>query len=263
MMQSHEDGHEGVPVWRLLKTGHSNAFYNMALDEAILEARGDDRVPPTLRLYGWSPPAVSIGYFQKVSEDVRVQACDDLGIDIVRRITGGGAVLHDKEVTYSLIASETGDSIPLGLEESYRMICTGIREGLKSLGFDTDLSGNDIVVGSNKISGNAQKRSSGVVLQHGSIFLDADRERMLSVLNLEREKMNRGNTCMLKGRMTSLREISGKSYDFQVVSDHLLRGFGLALGVRFRNERPSKEEVDRAMELARAKYASPEWNGRR
>jgi lipoate-protein ligase A len=235
----------------------------MALDEAIMEARRDGIALPTLRLYGWCPPAVSIGYFQRLSEEVHVQSCEDSGIDIVRRITGGGAVLHDNEVTYSVVASEEDDSIPLGLEDSYRLICAGIHEGLRTLGIETDISGNDIVVGSGKISGNAQKRSSGVVLQHGSVFLDADSERMLSVLNLEREKRNRGNTCMLKERMTSLKDISGGKVDFQTVSEHLIRGFGRALGVTFSREEPSKEEADRALDLVRTKYASPEWNGRR
>lgn len=264
MTQTRDENTEtGKPIWRLLETGHEDAFHNMALDEAILEARRDGRVRPTLRLYGWSPPAVSIGYFQRLDEEVHTQTCKDLGIDVVRRITGGGAVLHDKEVTYSVIASETDDSIPRGMLESYKLICAGIIEGLRSLGTEASLSGNDIVVGSEKVSGNAQNRRSGVILQHGSIFLDADYETMFSVLNVTKEQMNRGDTCMLRGRMTSLRELRGKGPDFRTVSSHLAKGFEHALGIEFSSAEPTKEETERAESLARTKYSTPEWNGRR
>ncbi|MCJ2670612.1 MAG: lipoate--protein ligase family protein [Candidatus Thermoplasmatota archaeon] len=251
------------PIWRLLETGHADAFHNMALDEAVLEARRDGRVRPTLRLYGWSPPAVSIGYFQRLDGEVHTQRCEDLGIDVVRRITGGGAVLHDKEVTYSVIASETDDSIPRGMLESYRLICAGIIVGLRSLGIEAGLSGNDIVVGSEKVSGNAQNRKWGVILQHGSIFLDADYGTMFSVLNVASEQVNRGKTCMLRGRMTSMRELGGKDLDFRTVSSHLVKGFEQALGIAFSSEEPTKEEMERAKSLARTKYSTPEWNGRR
>ncbi len=253
----------GKTTWRLLETGHADAFHNMALDEAILEARRDGRVRPTLRLYGWRPPAVSIGYFQRLDEEVHTRTCGDLGIDVVRRITGGGAVLHDKEVTYSVIASETDDSIPGGMLESYKLICAGIIEGLRSLGIEAGLSGNDVVVGSEKVSGNAQNRRWGVILQHGSIFLDADYETMFIVLNVAREEKNRGNTCMLRGRMTSLRELGGKDLDFQTVSSHLVKGFEQALGIEFSSEEPTGEEMERAKSLGRTKYSTPEWNGRR
>ena len=256
------DSHRGGSRWRLLETGPSEAFYNMALDEAIMEARRDGSVPPTLRLYGWDPPAVSIGYFQRLEEEVRTGTCENLGIDVVRRITGGGAVLHDKEVTYSLVASENGDSVPPDLVSSYRTLCGGILEGLRALGIPAELSGNDIVVGSRKISGNAQKRSYGVVLQHGSIFLETDNTKLQETLNLDGEKMNRGDTCMLDGRMTSLKEATGKSVSFRTASGHLVRGFEEALGIELVWERPSKGEVERALHLARDKYASPEWNGR-
>ncbi len=253
----------GKPIWRLLETGHADAFHNMALDEAILEARRDGRVRPTLRLYGWSPPAVSIGYFQRLVEEVHTGTCEDLGIDVVRRITGGGAVLHDKEVTYSVTASETDDLIPGGMLESYKLICAGIIEGLRSLGIEARLSGNDIVVGSEKVSGNAQNRKWGVILQHGSIFLDADHETMFSVLNVAEEQRNRGNTCMLRGRMTSLRELSGKDLDFRTVSSHLAKGFEQALGIELSSEEPTNGEMERAESLARTKYSTPEWNARR
>ncbi|MFQ6128382.1 MAG: biotin/lipoate A/B protein ligase family protein [Thermoplasmata archaeon] len=250
--------------WRLLETGHSNAFHNMAMDEAIMEARKEGKVPPTLRLYGWSPKAVSIGYFQRLHDGVYVEKCRDLGIDIVRRITGGGAVFHDMEVTYSVVASETGDSIPQNIQESYELICAGIVEGLKNAGLEASISPtNDVVVGSAKISGNAQTRRKGIILQHGTILLDADYETMLSILKVGGEKTRRGTICMPRERVTSLRELSLDGYDFQKISSQLVKGFEKALGAELARERPTREELERTEELSRTKYASQQWIERR
>ncbi|MFQ6107002.1 MAG: biotin/lipoate A/B protein ligase family protein [Thermoplasmata archaeon] len=253
-------GRENGSEWRLLETGCSSAFYNMALDEAIMEARMEDRAPPTLRLYGWKPRAVSIGYFQRLREEVDIGKCKELGIDVVRRMTGGGAVFHDKEVTYSVIASETDGSIPQGIQESYELICAGIVEGLGRVGVQAALStSNDIVVGAEKISGNAQKRRRGVILQHGTVLLDADYETMFGVLKNGKEELKKRNTCMPRERMTSLRELNADDYDFEAVSRQLVRGFETVLGVRFSRKRPTKKECARAETLIRSKYSSQEW----
>ena len=93
--------------WRLLQTGFANAYSNMAIDKAILVVNSEGNVPPTVRFYGWSPPAISIGYFQSLTEEVDIQACERFGVDYVRRITGGGAVFHEKELTYSIVVAES------------------------------------------------------------------------------------------------------------------------------------------------------------
>lgn len=248
--------------WRLLETGHSTAAFNMAFDEAVLEARAERIVPPTLRLYGWKPWAVSIGYFQKLREGVNIERCEALGIDIVRRITGGGAVLHDAEVTYSVMASKM-DLIPRSTQESFELVCAGVIEGLRIAGTKARLSiQNDIVVGSHKISGNAQLRRKGTILQHGTILLDADPEVMFSVLRSSGEKSIRERTCMAKGSVTSMKDLN-ETKDFWTMSRCLRKGFEKALDIEFSKEAPTQEEVERAENLSRTKYSSKEWTNRR
>ncbi|MFH1470632.1 MAG: lipoate--protein ligase family protein, partial [Candidatus Micrarchaeota archaeon] len=132
---------------RLLETGASDAFMNMAIDEVLMESS-----EPVLRLYSWKPPAVSIGYFQNLGEEVDSEACGKLGVDVVRRQTGGGAVFHDEELTYSFISRE----FPKNILESYKWVCSGVIEGLATMGFGAEFAPlNDILVGGKKVSGNA------------------------------------------------------------------------------------------------------------
>jgi len=121
--------------WRLLDTGLNDAFYNMALDEAIATARSKNLVPNTLRFFRWEPSAVSIGYFQSMDDEVDTVACDKKGIDYVRRRTGGGAVYHDRdgELTYSLIINEDHRLISRDFQKTYETLCSGLVLGLRLL----------------------------------------------------------------------------------------------------------------------------------
>jgi lipoate-protein ligase A len=148
----------------------------MALDQALMSKV--DNFIPVLRVYGWKPAAVSIGYFQSLEQEVDVKKCRDLGIDVVRRMTGGGAVLHEQEVTYSFITK----TFPANIRDSYKVICEPVVDCLKDLGFEANSPLNDIAVNNKKVSGNAQTRRNGVLLQHGTILLDIDIDKMFSVL---------------------------------------------------------------------------------
>ena len=166
-----------VEEWRFLDTGAKDAYHNMALDEAIATARSRNLVPNTIRFYRWKPSAVSIGYFQSMEEEVDTSACKAMGVDYVRRITGGGAVYHDYngELTYSIIVSERHKIIPRNILESYGVLCSGLVLGLKILGIPAEFKPiNDIVVEDRKISGNAQTRRMGVIQQHGTILRRVD-----------------------------------------------------------------------------------------
>src|SRR4030042_4393319 len=121
--------------WRFIDTGINNGFTNMAIDEAILDAHLRGLVPPTLRLYRWSPSALSIGYFQRLDEDVYQEKCSELGIDVVRRLTGGRAVLHQNELTYSIIASEKY-GLPKSVEQSYKLLSKGLIAAYRILGLE-------------------------------------------------------------------------------------------------------------------------------
>jgi len=184
---------------RLLETEYNSALFNMALDEALmheLEAKSDGSgnqatVHPfpsaILRIYGWKPAAVSIGYFQSMELEVQVNECKKRGIDLVRRITGGGAVLHEAELTYSFVTNTFASDIM----QSYILICNPVVQAIRKLGFDARFAPlNDIIIGNGvKVSGNAQTRRKNVLLQHGTILLDLDVERMFSVLKVPSEKM--------------------------------------------------------------------------
>ncbi|MEM2459144.1 MAG: lipoate--protein ligase family protein, partial [Candidatus Bathyarchaeia archaeon] len=122
--------------WRLIDTGLNDAFYNMALDEAIVIARAKGLVPNTIRFFRWEPSAVSIGYFQSMTEEVDIETCDRMGIDYVRRRTGGGAVYHDRdgELTYSIIVNENHPLISSDFLKTYEKLCSGLVQGLRLLG---------------------------------------------------------------------------------------------------------------------------------
>ena len=145
--------------WRLLQTGYKNAYTNMAIDRAVMVSHSMKAVPPTVRFYGWKPSAISIGYFQSLDDEVELETCNKLKIDYVRRITGGGAVFHDNELTYSIVISESHPSISKNILDSYGRICGAIVKGLNNIGIESIYAPiNDIISNGKKISGNAQTR---------------------------------------------------------------------------------------------------------
>jgi len=179
--------------WRLLETGHQDAFTNMAIDEAINELHSKIQ-KPTVRLYGWKPSAISIGYFQGIKQEVDLKKCKELDVDVVRRITGGGAVFHDAELTYSFICSEESQIVSKNILDSYKKICESINLGFNHLNLESQFVPlNDIIIAGQKVSGNAQTRRSKNVLQHGTILIEVDVDKMFSMLLVPDEKNERKN----------------------------------------------------------------------
>src|ERR687893_3147276 len=194
---------------RTLETGYNTAALNMAIDEALME--NVDEVP-ILRIYRWCPTAVSIGYFQSMKEEVDLEKCSEMGVDVVRRLTGGGAVLHEFELTYSFITKE----YPQNVMESYRWICEAIVMSINRLGFDASFVPlNDIVIAGKKVSGNAQTRRNGILLQHGTLLLDVDVNKMFCVLKVPSEKLRDKLIKDVKERVTSL---AGTTFDDMALS---------------------------------------------
>jgi lipoate-protein ligase A len=254
-------------AFRLLGTGYRPAYYNMGLDEALMEAVADSS-PPVLRFYGWQPQAVSVGYFQGLPEEVDLEACKRHGVDVVRRVTGGGAVFHQRELTYSIIMKDTHPLAGEGIQDSYRILCAALVRGLSILGLDSHFEPiNDIITGGRKISGNAQTRRMGTVLQHGTIILDLDVDLMFNLLRVPQEKMKGRIIREVKARVTSLKG-QGVDAGFEEVRAAMIRGFAEELSLdfdaAFPGERaypdgPLATEDARALELAETKFASAEW----
>ncbi len=237
---------------RVLETGYNPATLNMAIDEALIEDIGES---PVLRIYGWRPAAISVGYFQSIKEEVDLEKCSQLGVDVVRRLTGGGAVLHEFELTYSFITKQYQQNIM----ESCRWICDAIVMSINRLGFNASFVPlNDIVVNGKKVSGSAQTRRKGVLLQHGTLLLGVDVEKMFSVLKVPSEKLRDKIIKDVKERVTSL---AGTTFDDMASS--LKTSFAEKFDAQLVADNLSTEEISRAKWLAERKYSSKEWNFRR
>jgi lipoate-protein ligase A len=239
---------------------------NMGIDEALLGSVSRGESPPTLRLYRWTPPCVTIGYFQSLEAEVDIEACRERGVDAVRRLTGGGAVFHDDEITYSLV-------IPLGHElalrdsgdvlASYRSICAGLVRGLAELGAEASFEPiNDIAVGGRKVSGNAQTRRRGCLLQHGTVLLGLDSELMFTLLRIPAEKL-KGRAAEARSRVASLSDILGREIPYGEAAEALARGFELAWGAELVRSGFSASELAEARRLAEERFSTREWNFRR
>ena len=188
--------------WRLLPFWTNDGPTNMAIDEAVLQARTENLVPNTLRFFRWNPSTATIGRNQSLSTEIDMAAAKGLNIDVVRRISGGGAVYHDynNEITYSIITSEkdlkksfnllnkqNGDTEEkfFDVDGSYNVIIQGLMSGLGNIGLKVEqglIHCPVMLVDDLKISGNAQARRKGFILQHGTILLHVDAELMYTVL---------------------------------------------------------------------------------
>ena len=241
--------------WRIIELQEKSAYLNMGIDNVIMDGVRSGASDPTIRFYTWKPPAVSIGCFQSMGDEVNVDVCKRNGIDTVRRLTGGGAVYHDKEVTYGIIGSI--DMFPKGIIESYRQVCGYVIYGLSILGINSTFAPiNDIVVDGKKISGNAQTRREGVLLQHGTVIYDFEPEKMFGVLNISKEKISDKMIKSAKDRVTSVLEHSSVSIEELHLA--LLRGF--CRGRDYYVGTLSAEEESAALSYANEKYSSESWN---
>ncbi|MEM2280852.1 MAG: biotin/lipoate A/B protein ligase family protein [Candidatus Bathyarchaeia archaeon] len=253
--------------WRLLKLETHNAYMNMAIDEAILHAKIKGLVPNTLRFYRWNPSAVSIGKFQKIENEVYLENCLKYGVDVVRRITGGGTVYHDAEgeITYSVVVDKASLNAR-DITEVYARIYGGIVEALKILGLKADFNeGNtracpNLTVNGKKISGSAQCHKAGIVLQHGTLLMDANLEKMFTFLKVPWAKTCMEVVCIAKNKITSLKAELGKEILLEKVHKALIEGFQKTLKTTLEPEDLTQYEKDLAEKLYNEKYATTDWN---
>ncbi|MBS7655084.1 lipoate--protein ligase family protein [Candidatus Bathyarchaeota archaeon] len=251
-----------IEEWRLIELTINDAYMNMAIDEAILTMIQKGESQNTIRFYRWNPSAVSIGYFQSLIEEVNIETCRKLNVDIVRRITGGGAVYHDYngEITYSVIASTNNPKIPGNILKSYSVLCNGIVLGLKKLGLNSTFKPiNDIVVNEKKISGNAQTRKLNAILQHGTILIDVNVEKMFNLLKISDEKIKDKMIKSAKERVTSIKKELNKEVSFSEVAEALKNGFEEALNIKLSLGKLTQEEKSLAEKLKKEKYSAKEW----
>lgn len=252
-------------AWRLIDMRVEDAPTQMAIDEAIAYARVKEGNPNTVRLYRWKPSAVSVGYFQSLEKEVDLEACRRMGVDLIRRITGGGAVYHDYngEITYSLVAPDDDKRIPRDILESYRVICGAIVTGLGGIGVDCEFKPiNDIIAGDRKISGNAQTRRHGVVLQHGTILVDSDIRTMFQVLRVSEAKISDKLIKAVEDRVTNIRRYLGRFVPFDEVRHALISGFEETFDISLIPGKLTDYE-DWLVEEYKERYSSWDWVNKR
>ena len=258
-----------MKTWHLLIGEKPEAgSWNMSVDEYLFQSLGEEHTT-ILRFYAWKRPTVSLGYSQEVARVVDENYCQENGIDIVRRVTGGKLVLHFNEVTYSVCSSD--DSMfTANLADSYRLISEALVRGLEMMGLPACLAGStpesysrsqlpcfthpakdELEVDGQKIIGSAQKRVGKKFLQHGSIPL-AEHEDMLREVCLTQ----RNDEPI---RMISLSRALEKKVDFNWVVDHLKKGFAEYFAVEFNPKTFDPAEIDRITRIQRERHSHPSW----
>ncbi len=253
--------------WRLIQLETYDAFINMAIDEAILTYRIEDEVPNTIRFFRWKPSAVSIGKFQTLQNEVQIENCQKLNIDVVRRITGGGTVYHDSEseITYSVTANKQ----QLGTQDItsiYQLIYKGLVEALKTLGITADFQeGNgktcpNLTVNGRKISGSAQTHKNGTVLQHGTLLLDIDLQKMFTLLRVPWAQNCMQVVNIAEKKHTSINTELQRKITTNEVHKALTEGFQTAFNTELEETQLSEKETELAKKLCREKYSTTEWN---
>lgn len=278
--------------WRFLHTGSRSPEENMAIDEAMLIAHSEGRTPPSVRFYGWHPRTLSIGYFQRANKEVDVQRVLKNGIGFVRRATGGRAVLHDQELTYSIIVSESYPGMPTSVTEAYRMLSMGLLYGFHHVGLHAEMIGlakeelqlqaekhavssacfdspskYELVLEGKKIAGSAQMRAKGVILQHGSILLDLDTELLFDMLRFRddtaKEQMKHSFDQKAAAINSCLRSKNRIPITIADAEAAFRDGFAEGLETEFVTGKLSDYEEELAAKLAEQKYGTREWNFRR
>ncbi len=255
---------------------------NMAIDCAIFEAVASGLQPPTLRLYGWRPFCLSLGYGQR-TRDADLDALADRGWDLVRRPTGGKAILHGDELTYSLCLPQHHPLACGDIIESYRRISLGFLDALQELGLDAESerqkaslrpaavgpvcfeipSHYEISVSGRKLIGSAQMRRNGGLLQHGSIPLRGDLARVCDVLSFASEEARARQKIRLRERAATLSELVGETLTWSELANAIQRRFSLAFDLELTSGQLSAAETERAGALKQDRFSNPAWTRKR
>lgn len=269
-----------MTTWRLIITPPAPGAWNMAVDESILESIGHGESLPTLRLYAWDPACLSLGHAQPIADvdRARLQA---RGWQVVRRATGGRAILHTDELTYSVTGSAEEPVLAGGVLESYNRIAQALLSAVKSLELPVEMKdgkadGNsapnpvcfevpstyEITVGGKKLIGSAQARKKEGVLQHGSLPLTGDLTRICQALVFDSVSARENAAQRLLARATTVEAALGRAVSWETAAQAFIHAFESQLGVCFEKGELSESESKRAQELVREKYDHPSWTER-
>lgn len=274
-------------IWGFIDSGDCSPSFNMALDEALLDWHSEGSIPPIIRFYGWNPATLSIGYFQRVGKEINMQAVRKHELGFVRRPTGGRGVLHEHELTYSVIVSEDYPDMPKTVTEAYRVISEGILQGFQQLGMDAYFavpkteedreslknprsavcfdapSWYELVVEGRKVAGSAQTRQKGVILQHGSILLDLDEDKLFSLFNYPNDRVKERMQKAFKNKAVAINEISQQKVSLEEAKRAFKTGFENGLQIELTPFELSRKQLDSVNMLAKRRYESDEWNFKR
>ncbi len=266
-------------VWRLVwEPEPQPGPWNMAVDEALLEAVVQGRSRPVLRLYAWAPPCLSLGRHQAFDE-IDEAALQARGWQVVRRPTGGRAILHTDELTYAVLAPAHEPRVQGDVLTAYRNLAQGLMAGLRRLGLQPQWQEQrapwqqqrghpvcfqvpavyEILVNGRKILGSAQVRRLQGVLQHGTLPLEGDITRILDVLRFADDGQRERARARLRASATTVREALGRPVSWHQAAEALVEGFREALGLDFIPQPLTPQEQDRARELVATKYGHPQW----
>lgn len=274
-------------TWYFINSGPCRPSFNMALDEALMDWHSEGSIPPVIRFYEWNPATVSIGYFQRAERDIDLQAVKEQGLGFIRRPTGGRAVLHEHELTYSIIVSEQYPNMPKTVTEAYRVLSEGLLEGFRNLGMDAyfsvpeteeqqaDLkkpksavcfdapSWYELVVEGKKVAGSAQTRQKGVILQHGAILLDMDQEKLLSVFNFASEEEKEKMRAKLPEKAVAINDLVSEPMTIAQCVKAFKKGFEQSLTISLEPYTLTEEQLQYVVALEEKKYLTEDWNFRK
>jgi lipoate-protein ligase A len=269
-----------MSTWRLIITPVAHGAWNMALDEAILEHVERGEIRPTLRLYAWDPPCLSLGRAQPFT-DVDAARLKSRGWEVVRRMTGGRAILHTDELTYSVTGSVDEPHLAGSLLDSYNRLAKALLAAVQDLGLPVEMkedkaessgipnpicfevpSTYEITVNGKKLIGSAQARRRNGVLQHGSLPLTGDLTRICQALAFPDELAREAAMRRLLARATTVESVLGREVAWETGAQAFVRAFETQLGLKLEVGELSASEISRAKELVSEKYAHPSWTER-
>lgn len=264
-------------IWRFIDTGEHSGAYNMAVDEVLMF----HSPVPVLRVYRWKPHTISIGYAQKMNAEVDPALCQQKGYGFVRRPTGGRAVLHAEELTYSVVGDQTLDMFGDSTLKSYKTIAIGLASSLAELGIEAELQKSkvkesaldanpcftsagryEILVNGKKIVGSAQRRTEGKILQHGSMLIDKAHLDIVDVMPKLSQEGRRRMRKILMDRTTTINDELEHTVRWDELAAAMQSGFEKGLKIELKSDKLTETET-KTVEMLVEKYRSDEWNFRR